>query len=152
MRAMLPRLPVVIVLLALVAGCASERERVQQTEQMLIASGFRMELADTPEKQAALARLPPHKLLMQPLEAGGKATAGYVYADPDVCHCVIVGDPNAYQAFEQLSLQKRLADEYRQAAELQADAAFNWDLWAPGVWGPAPVVVVREREPPPHRP
>jgi hypothetical protein len=62
------------------------------------------------------------------------APLGYVYADPDVCHCVLVGNPKAYQAFQQLSFQKKLADEYRRTAQLQADAAFDWNLWAPGFW------------------
>jgi hypothetical protein len=39
MRATLPNVLGVIALLAL-AGCASERDRVQETEQMLIALGF----------------------------------------------------------------------------------------------------------------
>jgi hypothetical protein len=105
-----------------------------------------MEPADTPERQAQLPSLPPHKLLLQRLHVGGKETIGYVYADPDICHCVFLGDAKAYQAFQQLAFQKRLADEQLPAAEMAQNAAFNWGMWAPGFWGPGPVVV-REHAP-----
>jgi hypothetical protein len=118
---------------------------------MLIALGFRMEAASTTKRQAELARLPPHKLL-QPLQPGGTATAGYVYADPDVCHCVLIGASRAYQAFQQLSFQKKFADEYRQTAQLQADAVRDWRLWASCFSRPVPAVVDRERAPPPLPP
>jgi hypothetical protein len=149
-REALNRMIAVAALLVLCAGCVSERERWEETEQMLVAAGFKMEPADTPEKQAELAALPPHKLLAQPLQAGGKQTTGYVYADPDLCHCVFVGDDKAYQAFAQLSFQKQLADEYRQASLMAENAAFDWSMWGPGFW-PPPVVVVHEHPPPPAR-
>ena len=142
------RAAVVVALLLIGAGCVSERAQVEETEQMLAAAGFRMEPADTPERQAQLVTLPPHRLLMPQLRAGNQDTVGYVYADPDVCHCVFVGDARAYQAFQQLAFQKRLADEYWQAAQMQADAAFDLGMWAPGFWGPAPVIVVHEHDRP----
>lgn len=138
------RMIAVVALLLLGAGCASERERVEETEQILAAAGFKREPADTPKKQAQLAALPPHKLLNQQLQSGGMQATGYIYADPDVCHCVFIGDGKAYQTFAQLALQKKLADEYREATEMAENAAFSWDMWAPGYWGPASVVVVRE--------
>jgi hypothetical protein len=112
---------------------------------MLAAAGFKMLPADTPERQAQLAILPPHQLLVQHLNAAGNDTDGYVYADRDFCHCLYVGNANAFQAFQQMAFQKRLADERLQAAEMEENAAFNWSMWAPGDWGPGPVVVVHER-------
>jgi hypothetical protein len=129
--------------LLVAAGCASDK--VPETEQMLVAAGFQMEPADTPERQAELASLPPHRLLAQSLQVGGAPAVGYVYADPDHCHCLFVGDAKAYQSFQQLALQKQIADEYLQAATLNHDAAFNWGHWGPGFWDPAPVIVVPER-------
>lgn len=29
---------------------------------------------------------------------------GYAYANPDVCHCMFVGDQSIYQAFAQLAI------------------------------------------------
>jgi hypothetical protein len=82
----------------------------------------------------ALAALPPHKLLFRQVRAGARQTLGYVYSDPDVCHCVFVGDAQAYQTFSQLAFQKKLAAEYRETAAMAEDASFNWDMWAPGFW------------------
>jgi xanthine/CO dehydrogenase XdhC/CoxF family maturation factor len=132
--------PVAGALALLCAGCASTA--VADTEQMLSAAGFQMRIADTPQKQAQLAALPPHRLVAQRLEKGGTEVMGYVYADPDRCHCLYEGDPRAYQAFQQFALQKRIADEQLRAAEMQQNAALNWDAWGPGFWGPETVVVV----------
>lgn len=150
-RAVLPCLVALVASLIVLSGCATERDRVQSMEQLLGAAGFRPEPADTAQKQLQLATLPPHKLLVQKLQIGGRQVLGYVYADPDVCHCVFVGDARAYQTYEQLAYQKKLADEYQQAAAMAEDASFNWDLWAPGFWvpPPPPVVVVRPPPPPP---
>jgi hypothetical protein len=128
--------------LLVLAGCTAQ---VRDTEQMLGAAGFVPQPADTPEKQAELAALPPHRLLMQHLRTGGGETTAYVYADPDQCHCIYVGDAKAFQAYQQLAFQKRLADEQLQAAQMAEDASFDWGVWGPGFWGPPPVVVVHER-------
>ena len=140
----LRRLAFVLLPAMLAAACASEQAEVQQTEQMLAAAGFRMQPADTPQRQAQLAATPPRQLLTQTLQVGGKPTAGYIYADPDYCHCVYLGTPQAFQAYQQLALQQRIANEQLQAAEMQEDAAFDWGMWGPGYWGPGPVVVVHE--------
>jgi len=140
----LRRLAIVLAPALLVAVCASEQAQVQQTEQMLAAAGFQMQPADTPQRQAQLMATPPHQLLTQTLRVGGKTTPGYVYADPDGCHCVYLGTPQAFQAYQQLALQQRIANEQLQAAEMQEDAAFDWGMWGPGYWGPEPVVVVHE--------
>ncbi|MBV9522049.1 MAG: hypothetical protein JO010_04615 [Alphaproteobacteria bacterium] len=130
-----------IAALSLLCGCATAE--IQDTEQMLAAAGFAMRPADTPEKQAQLAAMPPHRLLTQPLQAGGTETTGYVYADPDLCHCVYVGDEKANQAFQRLAFERRLADERLQAAAMEQNAAFDWNMWGPGFWGPPPIIVVR---------
>jgi hypothetical protein len=151
-RETVQRMIAVAALLFLCVGCVSEREKWEETEQILIAAGFKMQPAETPERQMELATLPPHQVLSQQLRAGGgRQATGYVYADPDVCHCVFIGDDKAYQAFAQLSLQKKLADEYREASEMAENAAFNWDMWGPGFWGAPPVVVIHEHVPPPVR-
>jgi hypothetical protein len=143
-----PRAALLAALLLVAGGCASDP--VPETEQMLTAAGFRMEPADTPERQAELAGLPPHQVLVQPVRVGDTPTTGYVYADPDHCHCLFVGDAKAYQAFQQLAVQKRIADEYLQAAALNENAAFEWSHWGPGFWGPQPVIIERDLHRRPH--
>jgi hypothetical protein len=130
-------------LLLLNAGCAAPRDRIASTESMLAAAGFRAEPADTPERRAELQSLTPHQVLMQKLEVGDKPGTGYAYADPEGCDCVYIGDAKAYQAYEKLLVQKKIADEHLRAAQLERDARFNWGLWGPGILGPGPVVVVR---------
>src|SRR5258708_33024389 len=137
-----PRAALLAGLLLAAGGGASDP--VPETEQMLTAAGFRMEPADTPERQAELASLPPHQVLVQPVRVGDTPTTGYVYVDPDHCHCLFVGDAKAYQAFQQLAVQKRIADEYLQAASLNENAAFEWSHWGPGFWGPQPVIIERD--------
>lgn len=134
-----------VLALLVLCGCVSERERVEDMEQTLAAAGFKMQAADTPDKQTQLATLPPHKLLLQQLKVGDTPTTGYVYSDPDVCHCLFVGDANAYQKFAQLAFEKKLAEQNLEAAEIQEDAALDWGVWGPGFWGPAPVVVIPAR-------
>ena len=141
---MFARTVTVAALLLLLGGCATEQARVQETEQMLAAAGFGVKPANTPQQQAQLASLPPHRVLAQPRRVGNADTVGYVYADPDVCHCMYVGDASAFQQFQQLAFQQRLADQYMAAAEMQQQAAFDWSMWGPDFWPPPPVVVVHE--------
>src|SRR6185437_11825429 len=120
----------------LLGACASNE--VPDTESMLAAAGFAMEPATTPELTAQLQSLPPHRLLMQaPTEKGGQLA--YVYADPDACHCLYVGGPSNYQYFQQLVVQRHIADEQMTAAMMNQSAALNW-----GLWTPPPVVIVHE--------
>ena len=55
----------------------------------------------------------------------------YVFADPDQCHCLYVGGPGNYQYFQQLVVQRRIADEQMTAAMMNENAALNWGLWTP---------------------
>jgi hypothetical protein len=60
--------------------------------------------------------------------------AQYVYADPETCKCLYVGDEQRYQKFQELSLQKKIADEQMSAAQTNWDASMNWGLWGPWGW------------------
>jgi len=114
-----------------IAGCAAMREReVRDVEDMLAAAGFVMKAADTPDKAANLQNLPPHQLVLQ--QRDGQPY--YVYADPDVCKCIWAGDQKAFAQFQQLRIQKQIADAQLAAAQAYRDAAFNWNLWGPWPW------------------
>jgi hypothetical protein len=119
----------------LCAGCAAmERAEVRDRTQMLTAAGFQMRPAATPEQQAQLAALPPHKLVAERLPGKTGTVNGYVYADSEGCKCVYVGDASAYKAYQQLAVEKQLADEREAATEMTDDAAYNWGAWGPGFW------------------
>jgi hypothetical protein len=136
----------IIVLSAAAAGlaaCVTPQMQAQQTENMLIAAGFLQKPADTPRRQARLAALPPFRVLSQQVTASGRDTVGYVFADPQFCHCVYVGTPQAYQQFQQLAFQQHLAQEQIAASEMASSDAFGWDDWGPyPFWGGGGVVVV----------
>jgi Tfp pilus assembly PilM family ATPase len=120
-----------LALAVLVAGCAAIRkEEAQSTESVLAAAGFRMKPADTPERLANLQAMRPRKIV--PREKDGHVV--YAYADPTGCRCLYVGDEAAYQRFQQLSIQKQLAQENMMAAQMNKDAALNWGLWGPFWW------------------
>jgi hypothetical protein len=127
-RTRLLRTLVLVVAAAAIGGCAGMREReVRDVEDMLAASGFVMRPADSADKAANLQSLPPHRLVLQ--QRDGQPY--YVYADPDICKCVWVGDQKAYAQFQQMRIQKQIADEQLAAAQAYRDAAFNWNLWGP---------------------
>ena len=55
-----------------VVGLCRQAQRVQNKEDMLAASGFTVDPANTPQREASLISLPPHKFVRQ--EQGGKVT------------------------------------------------------------------------------
>ncbi len=116
---------------AALAGCAMmERQEVTDVERMLSAAGFQMKYADTPDKLAHLQTLTPMKLV--PHNDGDRVR--FVYADAKYCKCLFAGDQEDYQRYQQLAVQKSIADEQRQAAMMNEDAAMNWGMWGPWGW------------------
>jgi hypothetical protein len=119
------RLILVFLMLAL-AGCAMDRnQKAVEMERLLAASGFKMRLADTESKLAQLKELPQRKLV--PQNWNGKVR--YVYADAANCKCVYVGDEEAYKHFQDLALQRQLAEEDRRAAERDKPAEMDSGGW-----------------------
>jgi hypothetical protein len=110
------------------AGCAAiERDETGQTEQMLAAAGFEMRPADTPAKLADLERLQQQKLVRH--DRDGAVT--YVYADATDCKCLYTGDQENYDQFEKLRVQENVAQQEMMAAEMNQQAAMNWEMWGP---------------------
>ncbi|OYV33200.1 MAG: hypothetical protein B7Z80_24775 [Rhodospirillales bacterium 20-64-7] len=112
------------------AACETPQERVTNKEDRLAAAGFLVRPANTPQRQAMLSTLPPHRFLRR--VHGDKVT--YVYSDPLVCDCLYVGTEQAYNHYRLLMEQERIANEQEMAAEEYNDAAWNWGAWGP--WGP----------------
>ena len=114
----------VSVLLALASGCSTTGKK----EDMLSAAGFQMMAADTPQKEAHLKSLPADKITA----AQRNGTMYYTFPDPKK-NVLYVGQEPQYQKYQQLRMEKQLADEQLNAAEMNNDAA--WNNW--GGWGPA---------------
>jgi hypothetical protein len=125
-----PILPLVELGLS-VTGCAAIRaHQTVETEQVLAAAGFQVKPADTPEKLAHLQTLTPRKVVRYTRDGQPQ----YVYADPETCKCLYVGDEQRYQKYQALSLQKQIADEQLSAAQTNWDASINWGAWGPWGW------------------
>jgi hypothetical protein len=124
----------VTVLVVALAGCAVVQEvkksEATDTEQLLAAAGFKMRLADTPQKLAHLQTLTQRKIISH--QRGDKVF--YVYADALACKCLYVGNQAAYQRYQQLLVERQIAVQQRMTAEMNMDAAMNWDMWGP--WDP----------------
>ena len=71
-------------LCAALSACAAQ---VQNKEGMLVAAGVTLVPANTPQRQASLASLPPHKFVHQ--ERSNAVI--FTYADPTICDCLYVG-------------------------------------------------------------
>lgn len=112
------------------AACETTRETVSRHEDNLSAAGFIMRPANTPERQAMLNRLPPHRFVKR---VNGD-TVHYVYADPLVCDCLYVGSQKAYSNYQRYLEQKSLTDEQLTTAQMYSDPAWSWGAWGP--WGP----------------
>jgi hypothetical protein len=124
---------VAILVLAL-AGCAVvkdvQKNEAADREQLLAAAGFRVKLADTPQKLAHLQTLTQRKLVTHQY----KGKVYYVYADALNCKCLYVGDEAAYQRFQQLQVERQIAAQQRMTAEMNYDAGMNWGMYGP--WDP----------------
>jgi hypothetical protein len=100
-----------------VAACAT---MTRDTESMLQQAGFRKIPADTAPKMAHLRTLPDRKLISRTHQG----QPYYVYADPDTCKCMWVGNAQQYQAYRGLVKQQRAAED----AALAAEEAKEWEI------------------------
>lgn len=111
-----------VILGGALAGCAAmQKQETIETERLLSAAGFQVKLADTPQKQTNLQALPQQKLLLR--QQSGKIY--YIYPDATDCKCLYYGNEQAYQRYQRLALERNMAQEQIQAAELNEDMAMD---------------------------
>lgn len=72
------------------------------SDMKLEDAGFVMRKADTAEKMLHIKRVPPRKFISR--VKNGQTY--YVYADPELCQCVFVGNAIAFEAYR--DMRKRL--------------------------------------------
>jgi hypothetical protein len=119
----------VALFVALLTACAAMKaEEATSKEQLLAAAGFKMQLANTPEKLAHLKTLTQQKIVVHEKDGINY----YVYADATTCQCVYIGQDANYQNFQQLQVQKNIVQDQKMTAEMNEDAAMNWGMWGPG--------------------
>ena len=108
-----------------ISSCATPQQQVAQKEDLLAAAGFQVRVADSPQRIAAMKRLPPNKFVTS--VRNGQPV--YKYADPLVCRCVYFGTQQNWDAYRQEVFQQRLANE------AQMTAIMNEESWEWGPWG-----------------
>jgi hypothetical protein len=114
-------------LLLVLCVAASACSPVKSKEDLLAASGFSLVPANTPQRQASLRTLPPHKFVHQ---VRNNAVV-FIYADPTICDCLYVGNQAAYDLYRQNVFAQNLADEQAMTAEISVE---QWGAVGP-VWG-----------------
>ncbi|MBS0580073.1 MAG: hypothetical protein JSR36_12530 [Proteobacteria bacterium] len=114
---------------ALLAACQTNPPDVAGYEDKLAAAGFVKRIANTPERQSMLRRLPIGQFVIR--QSG--STLHYVYADPLVCGCLYLGTEQAFQQYLQNQRSANLASEEQLVAQMYEDAGWSWAAWGP--WG-----------------
>ena len=118
----------VIALLALAGSCTTTERETQNKEKFLIAAGFKVIVPNTAAQKQKLQALPAGKVTL--VQKDGKT----YYVFPDAANNqAYVGGPTQYQAYKQLRLANKLANENLEAAEMNQDASMDWGGW--GGWG-----------------
>jgi hypothetical protein len=121
-----------LLLTLLLSSCAiMQAQQSKDTEKLLSAAGFKMTLANSPEKLDHLKTLTQNKLVAHTKDA----VVYYTYADATNCQCFYVGSDKAYQSFLKLQEQQNLAAEDRMSAQMDSEENLNWDTMGYGMSG-----------------
>ena|ERR1039457_6446759 len=90
-----------VLCIVVLAACQIQQNKIiVQHEEDLSVAGFIVRPAITPELQTMLNLLPAYRVV--PRIHGGKVR--FVYADPNVCDCLYVGSPQAYDLYQKIRL------------------------------------------------
>ncbi len=123
--------PITVIAFLVIAGfvgCASFD--AQNKESLLIAAGFKTRTPTTAAQVAMFSRMTPYKLERR--IRNGKVL--YAYADKQQ-NVVYVGGESEYQQFKQLALQKSIAEDQLEAAQINEETTLYDNTWGP-YWGP----------------
>lgn len=121
---------------ALSLGCASVG--ASSTEPLLSAAGFVIRTPANPREQQLYDALPSYQLQ----HGNVKGNVLYAYKD-EKKGVAYVGSEAAYQRYQQLAVQQRIANDYYQAAEMNREASVGWyGAYGPYV-GARPIVIRR---------
>lgn len=118
-------------------GMPTPQQRARDLEPMLSAAGFHMIPAETPAKMNHLKSLPPLKVNYY---TGSEGQTRYWFADPQFCRCLYLGDEAAYQRYENLRVQARIAENEQEAAEenYEAQQQMQMNMMSPFGFGFGP--------------
>jgi len=86
----------------------------------LSSAGFRIQVANDPATKKAMLALPPHRFVLHRIGNDVR----YLYAEPQHCVCIFIGNQGAYQSYRDMLSQPAGAgdtvdaDYRRQASDL----------------------------------
>jgi hypothetical protein len=121
-----------IALSGLLCACAlMQSEKVNNTEKLLAAAGFKMILANTPEKMDHLKTLSQYKLVPQQKDG----VTHYIYADAANCRCFYWGQEDTYQAFLLLQKKSNITDDDKMTAQMNENEYLDWGTMGYGMGG-----------------
>jgi hypothetical protein len=123
-----PIIAVAFLVVAGFVGCAGYN--AQSTESLLSAAGFKARTPSTAKQQAMFNRMTPYKLERR--IRNGKVL--YAFADKQQ-NVVYIGGENEYQQYRQLALQKSIAEDQLEAAQINEQTTLYDESWGP-YWGP----------------
>ncbi len=132
------------ILFLLVATCCScsilnppptPQQRAESIGPMLAAAGFEVLPADNAAKMQSLKGLPPATMSYYVNKEG---QFRYWFADPYECRCLYLGDHAAYQRYENMRMQERIAREQEEAAQENLEAAQQMEMNSMGPFGFGP--------------
>ena len=103
----------------LVVSCASMGS--SSTKQLLSASGFRVKTPENNEQMAIFQQLPAYKVQRGTHE--GKVF--YAYKD-EAQGVAYIGGEKEYQKYQQLAVQRKIAQDQVTAAQMNRDLAYGW--------------------------
>jgi hypothetical protein len=131
MKALRPLLlPLLMLLLApCFTGCAGMG--ASSTEPLLSAAGFRVQTPDSAKQRELFDALPSYRLQRGKHE--GKTFYAYKDEKQGVAY---VGGEKEYQKYQELAIQRRIARDQYQAAQMNRMTAYHWyGAYRPGYYG-----------------
>jgi ABC-type phosphate transport system substrate-binding protein len=118
----------------IITGCASTGS--SSTEQLLSASGFVSRSPENAKQQKLYNDLPAYKVHR------GTYNGQVIYAyKNEKTGLAYVGSEAAYQNYQRLAVERRIASDYNNAAEMNRATAYGW-YGAYGGYMGRPVVVL----------
>src|SRR5689334_18588697 len=105
--------------IVLLASCASTDASDQKS--LLSAAGFRTATPQTAQQHQTYTALPSYKLQRAVVDD----KVFYVYKD-EKQGLAYIGGETEYQRYQQLAIQKHIANDYYQAAQLNNQTATGW--------------------------
>ena len=109
MRLFTPLLAIPVLAFGLLACAPNPDQGPLNKENMLVAAGFKKRSIKTEAQLADFRNIPAH--LIRPTSYKGRKV--YVYADPDICGCLYMGGPTAYNTYISGAMARNMRQEYK---------------------------------------